>query len=102
MNFLAWKWPFEALAPTARIHLIVVPCLLYLLGFSVAALNPSNVGWLMNGDLGQHFLGWTGFRYDQWRWPIGFSQLIAYPHGAPITVTDSNPLFSIFFKSTKN
>lgn len=79
-------------------HRFVVPLLLFALYFDLSILNPVNVGWLLQGDLGQHFLGWTAFRFDEWRWPIVMSDLIAYPEGVPLTATDSNPLVSIVLK----
>lgn len=79
-------------------HRIVVPVLLFALYFDLSILNPGNVEWLLQADLGQHFLGWTAFRFDEWRWPIVMSELIAYPKGAPLTATDSNPLVSILLK----
>lgn len=79
-------------------HRIIVPTVLFALYFDVSILDPTNVGWLLQGDLGQHFLGWTAFRFDEWRWPIAMSELIAYPKGAPLTATDSNPLVSLLLK----
>ncbi len=80
------------------LHRLFVPTLIFVLFFDLAILNPVEITWLMKGDLSQHFAGWAAFRFDSWRWPIGFTQLLAYPHGAPISATDSNPLFSLLFK----
>ncbi|WP_367114981.1 DUF6311 domain-containing protein [Thiocapsa sp.] len=60
--------------------------------------DPTNVGWLMTGDLGQHFTGWHAFRFDAWRFPITTTTLIAWPVGIPIIFTDSNPLFALVLK----
>lgn len=80
------------------VHRILVPLALFALFFQLSILDPREIGWLPNGDMMQHFLGWTAFRHDDWYWPIGFSQLVAYPEGAPLTATDSNPLLAIPIK----
>ncbi len=80
------------------IHRIVIPFGIFALFFDLSTLNPQNVGWLMGGDLGQHFLGWTAYRFGSWQWPVGFSELIAHPTGAPLSATDSNPLVSVPLK----
>jgi len=69
----------------------------FLAFFDPSILNPKNVGWISEGDLRQHYLGWTAFRQtesigDLW----GNSPLLAYPYGAPLAATDSNPLVSLF------
>lgn len=89
---------FEIFDRLTWVHRILVPFLIYSLFFNLSALNPTNVSWLASGDLGQHFVGWTAFQHDAWRWPLGFSELVAFPHGAPLTATDSNPLVALPLK----
>ncbi len=96
--------PLDLKKIAARIPLfgILVPALLGLLAFfyifDASLLDPTNVGWLMTGDLGQHFTGWHAFRFDVWRFPITTTTLIAWPVGIPIIFTDSNPLFALVLK----
>ena len=65
--------PLDLKKIAARIPLfgILVPALLGLLAFlyifDASLLDPTNVGWLMTGDLGQHFTGWHAFRSRQRR-----------------------------------
>ncbi len=63
--------------------------------FDPSILNPTNIGWISDGDLRQHYLGWVAFRQAETLGaPWGSSPLLAYPFGAPIAATDSNPLVS--------
>ena len=64
--------------------------------FDVSILNPTNIGWISEGDLRQHYLGWVAFRQAETLGaPWASSPLLAYPFGAPIAATDSNPLVSL-------
>lgn len=64
--------------------------------FDVGILNPSNIGWISEGDLRQHYLGWVAFRQAETLGsPWASSHLLAYPFGTPISATDSNPLVSL-------
>jgi len=64
--------------------------------FDPTILNPTNIGWIAEGDLRQHYLGWVAFRQaDTLGAPLASSPLLAYPFGAPIAATDSNPLVSL-------
>jgi hypothetical protein len=68
----------------------------FTLFFDASILNPGNIGWIAEGDLRQHYLGWVAIRQaDTLGEPWGLSPLLAYPHGAPISSTDSNPLVSL-------
>ena len=88
----------EPLRLATSLHRLVLPFLLFAIFFDLAVLDPTDVGWLIKGDLGAHFVGWTAFQHDAWRWPIGYSELIAYPTGMPLTATDSNPLMAVPLK----
>ena len=88
----------EPLRLATSLHRLVLPFLLFAIFFDLAVLDPTDIGWLIKGDLGAHFVGWTAFQHDAWRWPIGYSELIAYPTGMPLTATDSNPLMAVPLK----
>ncbi|MEO0544849.1 MAG: DUF6311 domain-containing protein [Pseudomonadota bacterium] len=75
---------------------VLVTWTAFILFFDASVLNPQNIGWIADGDLRQHYLGWTAFRQAQSLGePWGLSPLLAYPLGAPISSTDSNPFFSL-------
>jgi len=61
-------------------------------------LVPTNVTWLLSGDWGANVIGWNALRHDDWHWPLGFTRLLAWPHGVPVTYTDSNPLLCLLLK----
>ncbi|HEX7486440.1 MAG TPA: DUF6311 domain-containing protein [Vicinamibacterales bacterium] len=61
-------------------------------------LNPTNVGWVLSGDLLQHWLGWLLFRNEPWTFPLGRLTAVPYPIGTTIGFTDSNPLVSLLLK----
>ncbi len=88
----------QPLKQVLGLHRLLVPFLLFAMFFSLSVLDPTDVGWLSAGDLGQHYAGWLAFLNDDWRWPLGFSELVAHPHGMPLTATDSNPLVAIPMK----
>ena len=71
---------------------------MFMLHFDPDVLDPQNIDWLLQDDLGAHFIGWHAFRYDAWAWPLGWTTLLAAPVGIPISVTDSNPLISVALK----
>ena len=93
---------FKKIAARIPFFGIIVPTLLglvvFLYIFDVSLLDPTNVGWLMTDDLGQHFSGWHAFRFDAWRFPITTTTLVAWPVGIPIVFTDSNPLLALALK----
>lgn len=82
--------------------------LLFLAGFigvlflasvnGIQMLFPTNINWLMHGDIGTHFMGWHFFRDEPWRFPIGKFLNYGWPAGSSIAFTDSIPVFAILFK----
>jgi hypothetical protein len=68
-----------------------------------SGLDPRNVGWLLrsyqsNLDSAQNYLGWEFFRQGSlFHWPIGSTPSLS--DGASVALTDSLPLFAIFFKA---
>lgn len=51
-----------------------------------------------SGDLAQHLSGWYAFVYEPWHFPLLKINLLDYPEGTNISMTDSIPLFAVFFK----
>ncbi len=49
-------------------------------------------------DPGQHLSGWLFYRYDQWRFPLTYTQKLNYPQGVSIVMTDSIPLAAVILK----
>lgn len=71
----------------------------FLLVYGINVLNPCYDDWLMSRtDLAQHYLGWCFYRRGEWTFPIGLTNLLAYPTETSVIFTDSIPLFAIFFK----
>ena len=67
--------------------------------FDMRLLNPFSFGWLLQGDWGQHFIGWVAFLNDPWRWPPGRFENLGAPVGNSIVYTDSLPLLAIPLKA---
>ena len=87
---------------------IIIGCLLglifILLIFSPQNVVPTNTNWVENGggDNLQHYLGWRFFRNSSWNRYLLFMRDLNYPIGTSVIVTDSNPLFCLFFKLFRN
>lgn len=92
----------DVLKWTRRVLTVCTPFLLFALFFHVEILDPTRIGWLLDEDWGQHVLGWHAFRNVPWAWPYNYQNLLAWPTGLSIIYTDSNPLFSFFFKIFKD
>lgn len=82
--------------------LLLLACVLgtaysfYLMG---KIILPTQTDWLFNsGDPSTYQMGWLHFRYDNWHWPLTFTDDLAYPTGTSISYTDSIPLLAITFK----
>jgi hypothetical protein len=61
-------------------------------------LNVADIDWLLDGDWGQHLLGWLFFRNERWTLPLGTLSGALYPIGSTVGYTDSNPLLSVLLK----
>ncbi|ESQ83474.1 hypothetical protein AEAC466_12425 [Asticcacaulis sp. AC466] len=72
-----------------------VPIFLFATFFTLDILNPTRIGWLLNGDWGQHFLGWHAYRQTPLQWPFNHQTLLAHPTGLSLIYTDSNPLLAL-------
>jgi len=76
---------------------IAAPAFLFLAFFNPWVLDPTRIGWLMEADWGQHFLGWNAFRQMPWS-SFNHEDLLYHPTGLSVIYTDSNPLFAFIFK----
>jgi hypothetical protein len=84
-----------------RLHLVTLGLLALLvfharLGLSV--LDPTNVGWMQTGDWPNYLHGWSFYRWDSWRFPIGYFSTLLHPVGTSTGLTDSIPLLALLFK----
>ncbi|MEL6133545.1 MAG: DUF6311 domain-containing protein, partial [Bacteroidota bacterium] len=61
-------------------------------------LNPTQTAFLLQGDIGVHYLGWAFFRYEPWTFPLGNIPDFYYPQGANVGYTDSIPLMALLMK----
>jgi Family of unknown function (DUF6311) len=70
----------------------------FILVFGPSVLNPTYLGWVMQGDGAQHVLGWLFFRHENWSWPLGSVPSFPYPVGTTVGYTDSIPWLAISAK----
>lgn len=66
------------------------------LGFKI--IDPTFINWTMEGDAGQHFLGWHFFRYANWQLPLGTINNYLYPNGTNTIFMDIIPIIAIILK----
>lgn len=66
--------------------------------FGWAVLDPTATGWVLQGDLAQHYVGWAFFRDEAWQWPPGAIAGLGYPVGTSVFYTDAHPLLAFLFK----
>jgi hypothetical protein len=69
----------------------------YLL-FGPSVLDPTSLGWLMEGDPAQHLLGWLFFRHEPWMVPLGSLPRFGYPIGTTVGFTDAIPWVAVVAK----
>jgi hypothetical protein len=70
----------------------------FLVIYGPEILNPAFIGWTMEGDAAQHFLGWHFFRSEPWMFPVGLIEGYQFPQGTSLVYTDSIPLVAIPLK----
>jgi len=63
-----------------------------------SVLDPTHLGWLMQGDGAQHVLGWLFFRHEPWTFPLGVVSSFGYPVGTTVGFTDAIPWVAIVAK----
>lgn len=90
--------PTRRLRPSAACLAGAAGFLWFLLRFHAAALDVTNVGWLMAGDWGQNEMGWLFFRGAPWGFPVGHLPPLLAPVGSSIALTDATPLVSLLLK----
>jgi hypothetical protein len=78
----------------------VAVLLIFQLSYGLQILVPTNISWMMTAlhDWGTHYLGWLYYKNEPWQFPFGGVANYFYPIGTNIGLTDSIPLFAIFFK----
>lgn len=64
----------------------------------LAVLDPRNVGWMQDGDWPHYLAGWSFYRWDAWRWPLGYFSNLLHPVGASTGLTDSIPWLALACK----
>ena len=74
--------------------------IIFHLSYGLQILVPTNISWMMTAmhDWGTHYLGWLYYKNEPWQFPIGGITNYFYPIGTNVGLTDSIPLFAIFFK----
>ena len=78
----------------------VAVILIFQISYGLQILVPTNISWMMTAlhDWGTHYLGWLYYKNEPWQFPIGGVANYFYPIGTNVGLTDSIPLFAIFFK----
>lgn len=64
----------------------------------LAILDPTNVGWMQFGDWSNYLHGWSFYRWDSWRFPIGYFSNLLHPIGTSTGLTDSVPWLALIGK----
>lgn len=78
--------------------LVVMPAVTFSACFHLGVLDPTNIGWTMFHDWGQHVLGWQAYRDVGWAFPLTQTPLLFTGVGAQTSLMDANPLMSILLK----
>ncbi len=64
----------------------------------LSVLDPGNVGWMQTGDWPHYLQGWSFYRWDSWRFPIGYFSNLLHPVGTSTGLTDSIPWLALICK----
>jgi len=76
--------------------------------FTILLLGIDNISfkkidWIFHGnDMTHHYVGWSFFKNDIWRFPLGSNPNYGLEVSSSIVYADSIPLLAIFFKLFKN
>lgn len=76
---------------------VLLGTVLFFLVCGLRVLNPTNIGWLIDGDAAQHYLGWAMYRLSPWHFPVGLSDW-GLEVSSSVIYADALPLFAIPFK----
>lgn len=69
------------------------------LRLNIQVINPFYTYWLLQGgDWASHQLGWQYFLSSPWTIPLGSMQWYSYPQLSNIILTDSIPVYAVFWK----
>lgn len=76
----------------------IVICWLH---FGWRSFDPTEVTWLLHGDLAQQLMGWLYYRNQPTSWSLPLGQLENYffPEGSTLGYTDTAPWFAILLKT---
>ena len=81
--------------------LIAFFCTVLFLGFE--NISFTNIDWIFHGkDMTHHYVGWSYFKNDEWRFPLGLNPQYGLENASSIIYTDSIPLLAFFFKIFKS
>ncbi|MEE3342916.1 MAG: DUF6311 domain-containing protein [Bacilli bacterium] len=85
--------------------IIILSIFIFASAFTFQVINPFNVRWLekigkygFGADILQHYIGWEGYRFSSWTFPIGLSNSLSYPHHISVIFTDAIPICAFIFK----
>lgn len=99
MGFIERNKRILTIACCSLIGIVFFFCL-----FDVRMVNPLETRWVRfgGGDNFQHYVGWRFYRNAPWIRYLTFFRNLNYPIGTTTVVTDSNPIFALFFKIFNN
>ena len=82
------------------IFIVVFGATLFWLWLPLYVLDPGNIEWIFRAHpaVGEVFLGWHLYRFDDWHWPITHTDLGNWPEGFNIQFMSAIPLISIPLK----
>lgn len=81
---------------------VFLPLLLGITAFAAVvgfpALDPSNIGWLIQDDPKQYYIGWLFYRDAPWQLPVGANPEYGLELSSATIYADANPLMAASFK----
>ena len=78
---------------------LIASCILFGLFSDFRIILPWNYQWLLShGDAATHYLGFSYFINDIWRWPPGLNPNYGLEGSSSVVYTDSIPLFALLAK----
>jgi len=61
-------------------------------------VDPRDVAWMQYSDWPNYLFGWSFYRWDSWRLPVGYFSNLLHPVGTSTGLTDSIPWLAVTFK----
>lgn len=81
---------------SAVLYVLGIAFVLFVGWLDPRVADPANIGWLLDGeDRGQNAAGLTAYLRAPPAWPSTRQGLLSAPEGAPLLLTDSNPLLGL-------